>query len=155
MKYLRRSLKYFVQISLLLAVILAVLMLSGMVSKDITVAFRHGWTSVGYILLLFAAMSAAYPFFGYGKRKIHATGDPAAFRDAIVRAMEGRGYVLASEKDGELRFHLGSGFNRAARFWEDTISIKPVLGGFEAEGLVRDLARVVMAIENKINNYGN
>ena len=155
MKYLRRALKYFLQISLLLVIIVAVLMLSGMVSKDIAIAFRHGWTSVGYILLLFAVMSAAYPFFGYGKRKIHAGGDPASYRDAIVQAMEGRGYVLASEKDGELRFHLGSGFNRAARLWEDTISITPVLGGFEAEGLVRDLARVVMAIDNKINNYGN
>ena len=39
MTYLRRALKYFIQISLLLAAILAVLMGTGMVSKDIAVAF--------------------------------------------------------------------------------------------------------------------
>ena len=46
MTYIRRALKYFIQISLLLAVIIGVLMATGMVSKDIAVAFQHGWKSV-------------------------------------------------------------------------------------------------------------
>ena len=151
MTYLRRAVKYFIQITLLFVVIIAVLMLTGMVSKDVAVAFRNGWTSIAYIFGLFAVMSAAYPFFGYGKRTIRATGDPAELWPAIDAALESRGYV----KEGEGRYHLASAFNRAARLWEDTITITPVLGGFEAEGLVRDLSRVVMSIDHKINNYGN
>ena len=42
-----------------------------------------------------------------------------------------------------------------ARLWEDTITINPVLGGFQAEGLTRDLVRVVMALDRKLNNYDN
>jgi hypothetical protein len=39
--------------------------------------------------------------------------------------------------------------------WEDRVTLTPVLGGFEAEGLSRDLVRVVSAIEHKFRNYGN
>ena len=148
MTYIRRALKYFVQTCLLLAIILAILMLSGMVSKDISVAFQHGWTSVWWILALFAVMALVYPFFGYQKRQIHVKGDPALARDGIVEALQGRGYVLAGETDGVLKFHLTAPLNRAFRFWEDTITLTPVLGGWEAEGLSRDLVRVISSIEH-------
>ena len=151
MTYLRRAVKYFIQITLLFVVIIAVLMLSGMVSKDVAVAFRNGWTSIAYIFGLFAVMSAAYPYFGYGKRIIRATGDPAGHWPAIDAAMDARGY----RKTADGKYRLQSAFGRAARLWEDTVTITPVLGGFQAEGLVRDLARVVMSIDHKINNYGN
>ena len=155
MKYLRRALKYFLQITFLFVVIIAALMLTGLVSKDVAVAFQKGWTSVWYILAAFLAMSAAYPFFGYGKRNIRAEGDPVEDRSAILEALEGRGYKLASEKDGEMKFQLTSPVSRLARLYEDTVTITPVLGGFEAEGLIRDLSRVVMAIDHKIHHYDN
>ena len=69
MTYLRRAAKYFVQITIIFVLIIGILMLSGMVSKDVAVACRNGWQSIWMILALFAAMSLAYPFFGYGKRK--------------------------------------------------------------------------------------
>ena len=154
MTHLRRSLKYFIQTCLLLALILAVLMLSGMVSKDISVAFQHGWTSVWWILALFAVMALVYPFFGYQKRKIQVNGDPALARNGIVEALRTRGYVLSSENDGELKFHLTAPVNRAARLWEDTITLTPVLGGWQAEGLARDLVRVVSSIEHHFREHG-
>lgn len=155
-KYLRRALKYMIQLTLLFVLIIGILMLSGMVSKDVAVAFRSGWQSVWMILGLFVVMGLAYPFFGYGKRIIRATGDPASHWAAIDQALEGRGYVKAGETpEGGRRYHLGSPVNRASRLWEDTVTIDPVLGGFQAEGLVRDLARVVMSIDRKINTYGD
>ncbi len=155
MKYLRRALKYFLQISLLFVLIIGALMLSGMVSKDVAVAFQQGWTSVAYIALAFLAMSAAYPYFGYGKRRIRAAGDPSGFRKPILEAMEARGYGLAGEQDGEMRFRLRSPLGRLFRFYEDTITITPVLGGFQAEGLLRDMTRVVASIDYKINRDEN
>ena len=155
MTYLRRALKYFVQACLIVTVILAVLMVSGLVSTDISVAFVHGWKSVWWILALFAVMSLAYPFFGYQKRKIHVEGDPALAKDGIVEALAPRGYALESEKDGVLTFRLSSPVNKAARMWEDRITLTPVLGGFEAEGLSRDLVRVVSSIEYHFRNHGN
>ena len=155
MTHLRRALKYFVQTCLLLVIILAILMLSGMVSKDISVAFQHGWTSVWWILALFAVMALVYPFFGYQKRQIHVKGDPALAKDGIAEALRGRGYVLADETDGVLKFHLSAPLSRAFRMWEDTITFTPVLGGWEVEGLSRDLVRVVSCIEQYFRTHGN
>lgn len=154
MTYLRRAVKYFIQLSMIFAAIIAVLMLSGMVSKDVNLAFRSGWNSVYGILAAFAAMGAIYPLFGYGKRQIKAPGEPAEHWGAIEESLEGRGYVKAGEaEDGSRRYHLSNPVNRAARLWEDTITLTPVLGGFQAEGLARDLARVVTSIDHKINRY--
>ena len=86
--------------------------------------------------------------------KIKAAGDPAEHWGAIEEILEGRGYVKAGEtEDGSRRYHLSNPVNRAARLWEDTITLTPVLGGFQAEGLARDLARVVTSIDHKINRY--
>ena len=156
MTYLRRAVKYFLQICLLFVVIVAALMAFGMVSTDVALAFRNGWTSILYIAGLFAVMSAVYPFFGYGKRTIRASGAPEEHWNGIEKAMAQRGYVQAETlEDGCRRYHLRSPLNRAARFWEDTITITPILGGFEAEGLVRDLGRIVMSIDRNLNDYGN
>ena len=46
MTYLRRAAKYFVQITIIFVLIIGILMLSGMVSKDVAVAFRSGWKSI-------------------------------------------------------------------------------------------------------------
>lgn len=155
MKHLRRALKYFIQVCILFALIIVVLMLSGMVPKDVSTAFQDGWKSVWLILALFAVMALVYPFFGYQKRKINVKGDPALARDGLVEALKIRGYVPESEKDGILKFHLASPVNRAFRLWEDTITLTPVLGGWEVEGLSRDLVRVVSSIEQYFRNRGN
>ena len=154
MTYLRRALKYFLQITIIFVLIIGILMLSGFVSKDVAVAFRNGWTSIGYIFFLFAVMSFAYPFFGYGKRTVRAQGEPAEQWGAVGQAMELRGYEPCGETEtGGRKYRLSSGFARAMRLWEDTLTIEPVLGGFQAEGLVRDLTRAVSSIDHKINRY--
>ena len=140
MTYLRRAFKYLLQICILFVVIIGALMLTGFIDRDVSVAFQQGWTSIGYIAAMFALVSLAYPHFGYGKRTIHAQGDPAEYWARIDAAMASRGYDT---------------FMRVMRLWEDSITIEPVLGGFQAEGLVRDLARIVSAIDHKINTYGN
>ena len=38
--------------------------------------------------------------------------------------------------------------------WEDTITLSPVLGGWEVEGLTRDLVRVIGSIESYFRNHG-
>ena len=69
MIYLRRALKYFIQITLLFGVAIAFLMATGMAESDINVAFRHGWQSIWLILAVFAAVSLLYPRFGYDTGK--------------------------------------------------------------------------------------
>lgn len=147
MTHLRRSFKYFIQLILIFIVLIGVLMLVGMIPKEIGLAFRKGWTSIFYILGLFAVMSAVYPFFGYGKRLVRTTGDPAELWPKVDEAMEGRGYYKADEKeDGSRVYKLKSTVARMARLWEDRIVIERELEGFRIDGQMRDLARVVMSI---------
>ena len=154
MTYLRRAFKYLIPLTLIFTVLVGILMLAGMIPLDVALAFRKGWESIWLILGIFAVMAAIYPLFGYGKRVIPSTGDPSQLWDSVEQAMEARGYIKAGEgEDGSRRYHLRSVVNRAARLWEDTITITPVLGGFQAEGLVRDLARVVMSLDHKLNRY--
>lgn len=156
MTYLRRALKYFLQICIIFVLIIGILMLSGMVSKDVAVAFRNGWQSIWMIAGLFAVMSLVYPYFGYGKRRVRSTGDPAPMWEKVEQAMQARGYVPCGETEtGGRKYHLSSVAARAARMFEDGITIEAVLGGFEIEGLVRDLSRIVMTIERNINDYGD
>lgn len=156
MTYLRRAFKYLMQICIIFVVIIGALMLTGYISSDVSVAFQQGWKSIAYIAGMFAVVSLAYPFFGYGKRTIHAKGDPAEYWARIDAAMASRGYEKAGEtQNGGYRYHHTSTYMRVMRLWEDNITIEPVLGGFQAEGLVRDLARIVSAIDHKINNYGD
>ena len=154
MTYIRRSVKYFIQLTFIFTLLIGILMLSGMVEKDITAAFRRGWDSIWMILGVFAAMSALYPMFGYTRRQVHVQGDPAQLWPGVEEAMHLRGYENAGETpEGGRRYHLKSSVNRAARLWEDTVTITPVLGGFEAEGLARDLARIITSIDPKFNRY--
>lgn len=147
MTYLRRSCKYFIQLILIFIVLIGVLMLVGMIPKEVGLAFRKGWTSIFYILGLFAVMSGVYPLFGYGKRLIRTTGDPAEIWPKVDEAMEGRGYYKADEKeDGSRVYKLKSTMARMARLWEDRIVIERALEGFVVDGQMRDLARVVMSI---------
>ncbi len=154
MTYLRRACKYFLQITLTMALILGVLMLLGIVSSDINVAFTRGWNSVWIILGLFAGVSAIYPLFGYSRRRIDAPGEPSLLRPAILQAMQRRGYRLESEREGVMTFRLDSLLNRLTRLFEDRITLQPVLGGLEAEGLTRDLARAVSSIEHQLRENG-
>lgn len=153
MKYLRRAVKYFIQMTVVLVVIIGALMLTGWVSTDISVAFRQGWTSVGYIAAALAAVSAVYPYFGYSRRTVTVPGEPADLREPVLRALDFRGYRLEKEEDGTMAFRLRSGVARVARLWEDRITITPVLGGFELEGLTRDLVRVASSLENTFRNH--
>jgi len=155
MRYIVRAIKYFVQISITMTLILLILMSLKLVSWDVNVAFANGWNSVFIILGMFAAVSAIYPLFGYGKRQIVARGEPSGHIDIIKNAMEEKGYELfATADDGAMKFRLRSIFARIFRLWEDVVTITPNLEGFSVEGLSRDIARIASSLTFRLRNDG-
>lgn len=152
MKYLIRSVKYFLYITVVITLILCILVLLKMVSPDINVMFKNGWKSVGLILGMFAAVSAIYPMFGYTKRLATVLGDFAELRNGVVEYMESRGYALETESEEKMTFRSRSVMNRIFRVWEDRITLEKVLGGFYVEGLSRDITRIVAGLEYKFRN---
>lgn len=152
MRYLVRALKYFVQITVLMTVVIFVLMFAGVISKDINVAFQQGWKSVGYILGMFAAVAAVYPHFGYTSRSVAMPGETAELREGLLATLRERGYELEKEEGDTLCFRLRSGSARFARLWEDRLTFKRELGGYRVEGLNKDLVRVAGALEYRFRN---
>ena len=82
----------------------------------------------------------------------HVLGDLADYRDDVVRCMEERGYALESESGDTMTFRSRSIANRIFRMGEDRITIEKTLGGFEVEGLSRDIVRIVYALEYKLRD---
>ena len=152
MKYILRAVKYFITISVLVTLILLALVLTHVVSSDINVMFVNGWKSVGYIAIMFAGVAAIYPLLGYKKLKANALGDYEELREGVVKCMEERGYVLGSENEQSMLFRARSTASRIFRLGEDRITLTKVLGGFEVEGLARDVARIVYALEFKLRD---
>ena len=152
MRYLIRAVKYFVFICLFVAFILLILALIGAVSSDIDVMFDQGWVSVGKIALMFAVVAAIYPRFGYKTQLAHVLGELDGLRGDVIRVMEERGYTLESENDGTMTFRSRSVLNRIFRLGEDRVTVTKTLGGFEVEGLARDIVRIVFALEYKLRD---
>ena len=147
MKYLIRSLKYYCYLIILLALIILALVLTGFVEADLSRMFVNGYDSLWQIALIMLVFALIYPRFGFSKRTAHLAGSPEELRPDVMRVMERLDYRLESEQAGSWSFLRRSGFSRALKMWEDRITLTTGGAGLEVEGLTRDLARIVSALE--------
>lgn len=151
MRYAIRSLKYFVYICLLLAVIVAALVALDIVEADIDKMFRHGSNSIWMMAGMFAVISCIYPLFGYTKRQVYVQGlDIESLKGPAVKFMEEKGYEVERQTNGELTFRQKKISAKITRMWEDRITINEKDGGIWAEGLRKDVVRLVMGLEHKL-----
>ncbi|MBQ6556856.1 MAG: hypothetical protein IJL86_04860, partial [Bacteroidales bacterium] len=65
MRYFIRSVKYFVQLMVILTLIIVILVVAKVVDSDISKIFVNGYDSLWQIALLMAAFAAIYPRLGY------------------------------------------------------------------------------------------
>lgn len=152
LKYIIRAVKYFFYFSFLLVVILAVLVLAHVVDGNIETMFRDGYNSLWQIGLMFAAVSAVYPIFGFVKKEAVIPGEYSEIRGDVVKFMENRGYRLESESGENMTFRSRSVLNRMTRMLEDRITFTRTLGGFELEGLRKDTIRIIYGLENALRS---
>lgn len=147
MKYIVRAIKYFFYFSILLIIILSVLVLAHVVDGNIETMFRNGYNSLWQIGLMFAAVAAVYPVFGFVKKEAVIPGEYAEIRKGVIDYMENHGYRLESENGENMTFRNRSLLNRITRMMEDRITFTRTLGGFELEGLRKDTIRVIYGLE--------
>ena len=152
MKYLIRSLKYFVYISVIMMLILAVLAATGLISTDINVIFKNGLKSLGQIELMFLGVALIYPRFGFVKRGVRIRGEYSEIRQGVVEFMEDRGYVLEKEEGENMTFRRKSLITRISRMLEDRITLERDMIGFYMEGPSKDVTRLAYGLEYKFNN---
>lgn len=146
MRYLIRSVKYFIYLFIILSLMIGVLMALNLVESDLDKLFVNGRDSLWQIALLMAVFAAIYPRFGYTTRFVPMAGSFEELRPAAVEMMKASGYILEKEAEGSLSFRRRSPLSRAMKMFEDRISFTHALGGWNIEGHSRD----VMVIASKL-----
>lgn len=151
MRYFLRAVKYFIQMSVVLTLVICILMLAGLVDKDIDKAFISGWTSVGWIALMLAGFSALYPLLGYRKRTLDASkaGEEALSR--VQEAMQEKGFRLERQEHNQATFRNASAYSRIISLGEDRITAVLEGGTLTLEGPAKELARLIWPIERKLS----
>ncbi|MBQ2452652.1 MAG: hypothetical protein II276_04245 [Bacteroidales bacterium] len=151
-QYVVRSIKYFIYCAIFLTIVLYVLSLANMVQWDINQMFNEGSKSVWKIAAMLAVISAIYPLVGFQKRKLMLAGSWEERKAEIIELMEQRGYRLEKVDVNGATFRYRNVINRFSKMLEDRITITQEFGGFEIEGLRKDVVRLVMHLEYKLNS---
>ena len=149
MRYFIRSVKYFVQLMVILALIIAVLVLAKIVPGDISKVFVNGYDSLWQIALLMAAFAAIYPRFGYARRHAVVPGSDEEALPVLDSVMRAHGYEKEQRTDGKLCYRKKAVGDRLTRLWEDRITASRCVTGYELEGIGRDVIRILNALRDR------
>lgn len=158
MRYIVRAVKYFFQLMVILALIIAILVVAKVVDADISKLFVNGYDSLWQIALMMAAFAAIYPRFGYVRRQALVPGADEEVEPVLRQVMEAHGYVeepagssrpFGMTDASVRRFRKKSVADRLMRIWEDRITVERCATGFELEGISRDVVRLVNALRSQ------
>ena len=141
MKYLIRSLKYFVALCVLCVVLMALMILTGSSNLTAEETIYLMFHSDRFVLLGIAivALSATYPRFGFMTKRVE--GDVEQHRLQIENAFRGAGFRLVKEEDGVLYFRGDGLWKRLTLLFEDEIRVSQYGQWIELEGIRRGVAR--------------
>ena len=149
MKYLLRSIKYFIYLAVMLAIFIAALLALGFIEGPIDNIFKNGADSIWQMALIVAAFAAVYPMLGYGKRNVRIYGEPEQVWPEIVEFMNGRGYILTEGDAQGAKFRLASKLSRVMRMGADTITFTRTIGGYTLEGRTKEIVRLDTGLTQK------
>jgi hypothetical protein len=109
--------------------------------------FKNGTKSIWQIAIIVGVFSLFYPSIAYGRRKALIMGSYEQSRQGVLEVMETLGYKLEKEEGENLSFVKRSPFQRLLGMYEDRLCFTRSMTGFEIEGRVKDLARVISSLE--------
>ena len=149
LKYLLRSVKYFIYLLVVLALILLILTKLGLASGDIDTMFVEGKRSVLKILGIMALFAAIYPKLAYATRRISIQGADEEVYPRLREVMDARGYREEKSEDGTTTFIKRSAFARLVKSYEDRLTFSRTMYGFDVEGLTKEIVRIASALETR------
>lgn len=155
MRYLIRSLKYFVWFTVILCITMGIMVALGVVDADPKLMFRDGMKSVWQIAVLFFVVALVYPLTGFRKINAVVPGEYNEVRDKVVSFMESKGYYLETEEGEMMTFRLRSKVGAFLKMNEDRVTFVKEPGGFVVEGLRKVTIRLVSGLEYKFRDEGN
>ena len=151
MKYFIRACKYVVYFAVLFCVLTFIIWLLSPEKANgvpITSLFKAG--SLKHIVILFAAISALYPFISFKKRNVYVEDGFEAKRNTIMELFDDFGMEVESESGSRICFRMKSRGMRFSRMWEDRITMDILGNTLALEGYRRDLDRIVRALNYRL-----
>lgn len=148
MKYLVRAVKYFIYFSLLTTIIILALVLIGAVEGDINSIFRGGYDALWKIALFFVVVAAVYPKLGFITRDVAVDKDWEEIREQAIAFFKERRYDLESETPQAVTFRIRGVAGKISKMYEDRITVTRRPGGYDIEGLRKDVLRLAIGFEN-------
>ena len=149
MKYIVRAVKYFFYFAFLSTAIIVALVLIGAVENDINAIFEEGYNSIWKIAIFFAAIAAVYPKLGFINRSVAVNREWNEIREEAIEFFKDRRYELETETPEQITFRIKGTAGRLSKMLEDRVIVRRVLGGYEFEGLRKDILRLATGFENK------
>lgn len=149
MKYFVRAIKYFIYFSLLTTAIVAALVLIGAVEGNIDAIFEGGYDSIWKIAVFFGVVSAVYPNLGFIRRDVAVSKEWSKIRGEVLEFFTDRRYEVESETPDMITFRVKGAASRLSKMYEDRITLTRTAGGFELEGLRKDVIRLASGLENR------
>ncbi|MFA6677426.1 MAG: hypothetical protein WCS34_07525 [Bacteroidales bacterium] len=153
MKYIIRSLKFFLKILVLLCIIIFVMTIF---TPDVSFSdtfsnngklFSEG--SLPKMLAFLILCSAIYPALTYVKKEIFIDGSYDDFKDVINEVFELSEYVFVSDNGDSVTYRKKSKFARFNRLYEDQITLTKGESPLFLSGLRKDLMMISNRIEYK------
>lgn len=149
MRYVVRSLKYFIFLCVL-DVVLVWFMYIGQSAIYVdfpTLLLEQLKSESGpWLVVAFVALAAFYPRFGFMRRRIDGC-DIVDDELRIKNAMQTYGFKLVERRDGALVYRKDGFLARLMLMFEDEIVVNRVDGGVELAGLRRTVARVAYQLQ--------
>lgn len=150
MQMIFRSVKYFLHLCVLCAVVIPVMHFAGMLAVPpaelpaMLFASWRGWVLTTAIVVL----SAAYPFTGFISRRVEGYIEEDAER--VVNAFRNEGFVLVSHNDEGMTFRAASPLRRLWLHLDDEVQVSQFGQWIELTGQRRTVARVAPRLASYI-----
>lgn len=154
MKYIVRSLKYLLLISVLYVALLwvsSIYTYNGMVDVVTLLKAQLGSERGVWLVATFIGLALLYPRFGYVRRIVEDV-DIEGDRIRIDNAMKLYGFKFAGTRDDRLVYRTEGIIRRITLLFEDEVLVREVEGGVEIEGLRRSAVRIIYQLRAYIEH---
>lgn len=150
MKYTIRAIKYFFYFAFLTSAIIAILVFIGAVEGNIEAIFEGGYDALWKIAIFFAVVAAVYPKLGFIKTVVPVHSEEEETKKEIIGFFKSRRYIQESESNGTITFRYKDMVGRISKMFEDRITLTRTEGGYEMEGLRKDVMKLAAGLEHHL-----
>lgn len=146
MKYLIRSVKYFLYFAILFSILVLIMFYTSSRPQGTTVFDLFKEDSGYQILLFFIVFSGVYPLLGFSKKQIYVNNLPEK-KAEIIELFKNANFIVTAETNTSITFRHKNKILRLTRMYEDSVVVNFSENPVIIEGMRKDVLRFSRGIE--------